>query len=282
MKLNVSAYMAWPLVTALVVTTACGKSSSVGQQQDGLMTKIAYASAPYNFRVMLTDAPLKDAKEVNINIKSVELLLDKSGTQHRVVVGENIGLVDLLKLQNNVFKGMGDLKLPAGVTIREIRMILNEDGHHVLKTNGDMCGMKTPSAQKSGLKLKLSAPVTIDAGYSYVFAVDFDAEKSVVQRGNDTCLLKPVLHIKVAERAKIPEPTPTPAPTASPGTGDNGGEVTPSPTPEVPSDWFPTPDSGSSEPINTGGDNSGSTDGYTDTTSPTDPETTTPIGSLWN
>jgi hypothetical protein len=61
-----------------------------------------------------------------------------------------------------------------------------------LKINGKIIPLKTPSAQQSGLKVKVDAELT--EGITYTLLLDFDAARSVVKAGNSgNYILKPVL-----------------------------------------------------------------------------------------
>jgi hypothetical protein len=51
--------------------------------------------------------------------------------------------------------------------------------------------LKTPSAQQSGLKLNIQQDVT--GGILYTLLMDFDAGRSIVQHGNESLSLKPVI-----------------------------------------------------------------------------------------
>jgi hypothetical protein len=64
----------------------------------------------------------------------------------------------------------------------------------VIPTGGIETALTTPSAQQSGLKLKVNMDVA--AGQLADFAIDFDACKSVVKRGNSGAYnLKPVISV---------------------------------------------------------------------------------------
>src|SRR6185369_8514400 len=77
---------------------------------------------------------------------------------------------------------------------REIRLILMSSGNKFIREDGSVCELKTPSAQQSGLKIKLPNTFTIESGLRYSVHLVFDIEKSVVEQGNGGCLLKPVIH----------------------------------------------------------------------------------------
>ena len=54
--------------------------------------------------------------------------------------------------------------------------------------------LDTPSAQQSGLKLKLNE--ALEPGYSYTFILDWDVQKSIVKAGNSGKYnLKPVIRV---------------------------------------------------------------------------------------
>ena len=151
-----------------------------------------------NIRISLTDAPSKDMKSVFVNVAHAELFVKNgSAGQGRLIVAQNLGLVDLMTLRNGVLLPMQDLNLPVGTEISGIRLVLNAENNHGVRTNGSRCEMKTPSGQQSGIKIHLAQPFTIGENFTYSMVMDFDAEKSVVVRGrNGGCLLKPVLKLK--------------------------------------------------------------------------------------
>ena len=53
--------------------------------------------------------------------------------------------------------------------------------------------METPSAQQSGLKFNIHA--TLEPGVTYEMFIDFDAARSVVEKGNGAYSLKPTLKV---------------------------------------------------------------------------------------
>jgi len=80
----------------------------------------------------------------------------------------------------------GDLE--AG-KISQIRLILGTNNTVVV--DGIVHPLSTPSAQQSGLKLKVNE--TFEAGVSYSILLDFDANQSIVATGNGEYQLKPVI-----------------------------------------------------------------------------------------
>ena len=224
-----------PVTAALVGLVACNAPSSssnnvVPMSTPGESAPI-YASNPHNFRLSLTDAPNKDIKSVFVNVHHAQLRVRSAdGSKDGwLTVAQGLGEVDLLTLQNGVTLPMADIAMPEGATVTQIRLVLEGEGNYIIKGDESRCDLKTPSAQKSGIKMLLNTGVTVEEGYSYSIIADFDAKKSIVLQGNGGCLLKPVLKLKSASRVELPAPTPTPtpAPTATPAEGGGDDDGTP-------------------------------------------------------
>lgn len=184
--------MTFSIVALALATVGC--SSGAGDSLMDTVSKISYAAKPANLRVSLIDAPT-DLKEVHVNVDHIELYFHNGEKGARVDLAQDLGDVDLLKLQDGVQLLMGELDVPAQVEIKKIRIVLKETGHYSVKMDDSICTMQTPSAQQSGLKINLKEPVTFESDYGYSMIIDFDAKKSVVVKGNGDCLLKPVLKI---------------------------------------------------------------------------------------
>lgn len=162
--------------------------------------KLTFAPAPANLRLSLTDAPIDHVTSVNVNVEHVELWLSGKGKQGRLILAKDYGFIDLLQYQNGALLPLADLDLPPEIQVDKIRIVLKHEGHNLVKDDGSICTMKTPSAQKTGLKINLKDPIVLETGSSYRLVVDFDAKKSLVLRGNGECLLKPVIKIASAQR----------------------------------------------------------------------------------
>jgi hypothetical protein len=105
--------------------------------------------------------------------------------------------VNLLDLTGENSQFLGSEIFPEG-EIDQLRLVLGDD-NYVVK-DGKRSELKTPSAQQSGLKIKLNE--SIEGGKSYDIVIDFDVEKSIVVAGNSgNIILKPVLRAYVAEVA---------------------------------------------------------------------------------
>lgn len=158
-------------------------------------------------RISLTDAPA-DYAEVNIEIHQVLVkandednddLDDGDETENmddeelenngwNVVFNDTI-MVNLLDYQNGAILDLGEVELEEG-RYNQVRLVLGDDNNIVLNS-GETVQLDTPSGQTSGYKLLVQADIEADQVYDLV--IDFDASRSIVERGNGTYGLKPVL-----------------------------------------------------------------------------------------
>jgi hypothetical protein len=138
--------------------------------------------------VWLTDAP-GDYKEVNVEILGVEVHRadgdNDSGWQSLDVDG---GVYNLLELTNGLDTLLGTIEIPAG-KISQIRLKLGDD--NTIKVGSETFDLSTPSAQQSGLKLQVHK--TLAEGITYKILLDFDVARSILQTGNGSYKLKPVI-----------------------------------------------------------------------------------------
>ena len=148
-------------------------------------------SSTSTVQVRLTDAP-GDFQEVNIDVQGVEVN-STSANDGWTVLSANKGIYNLLKLTNGLDVLLGQVDLPAG-KLSQVRLILGPN--NTVKINGAIIALNTPSAQQSGLKLKVNAD--LNAGIPYKLLLDFDASRSIVSTGSGKYNLKPVIRV-VAE-----------------------------------------------------------------------------------
>jgi hypothetical protein len=136
-------------------------------------------------QMMLTDAAgpyqkvLIDIQEVNVNVEGkgwVNLSLFRTG------------IYNLLDFRNGIDTMIASHQIPAG-NLQEIRLVLGSQNHVVI--DGIQHELETPSAQQSGLKIKIKEPIR--PGGKYVIWIDFDANKSIVNTGSGKYILKPVI-----------------------------------------------------------------------------------------
>jgi hypothetical protein len=108
---------------------------------------------------------------------------------------------NLLSLQNGTTTNLGQITLPTG-TYNGFRLILDTQKSSITLKNGTVLtgtsnpGIKFPSAGRTGVKIVLTAPISLTANGS-VMVLDFDLGSSFVMRGNtisqNGLLFKPVI-----------------------------------------------------------------------------------------
>lgn len=138
--------------------------------------------------IRLTDGP-GDYQQVNVDIR--EIRIKTSGdTAQWVSLNTNAGVYNLLEFQNGV-----DTLLASGTmsadTLKEVRFILGNNNS--VMVDSVVYSLDTPSAQESGLKIKIDQHLNLDIN---TLTLDFDAEKSILQTGNGSYKLKPVIKVK--------------------------------------------------------------------------------------
>jgi hypothetical protein len=208
--------MASSAIAASILMVSCGMSGG----SHGEASSELFAPHPQNFRLSLTDAPNDDLKSVFVMVKHAEILMRARGKEGRVQVARGLGSIDLLTLQNGLTLPMADLTLPYDVEVYQIRLVLENSGHHTIHRNGARCDLRTPSQERSGIKLLIKNGVAIERGFSYSIVADFDAKKSVVSLGQGDCLLKPVLKLYSATRISPGSSAVEPA-NPAPGSGSH-------------------------------------------------------------
>jgi hypothetical protein len=153
--------------------------------------------------VYLVDAPA-DYDEVWVEILGIKILPSgKAEEQENSWMDFNYEgnsqMVNLLTLVGHNRLHLAGVELPAG-KINQIRLLLGENNY--LIKDGQRIELKTPSAQQSGLKLKINQE--IQAGLEYDLVIDFDAARSIVRAGNSgQFILRPVLRAVAETSASI-------------------------------------------------------------------------------
>lgn len=156
--------------------TACNKNDTEG-------------TAKLNIR--LTDGPA-DYNAVNIDVQGIEIHSDEGGWKSLDVL--NPGVYNLLDFRNGMDTLLVDAILPAS-RVSQMRLILGNQNSIVV--NGQDFPLATPSAMQSGLKFNIHQDLAPKGVYR--MWIDFDAAKSIVQHGNGSYSLKPVIRTYMAE-----------------------------------------------------------------------------------
>jgi len=168
-------------LTALVFTQSCDDDNDNDS-----------TSGTSRVRISMTDAP-GDYDEVNIEVIGVRYkTTTDTGEEGWIDLdGVEPGVYNLLDLTGGVTAALADDEIPSG-NLGQIRLILGDD--NTVVKDGVTYPLNTPSAQQSGLKLKIDQE--LDPDVTYNFLVDFDVHNSVVMAGNSgNYNLHPVLRV---------------------------------------------------------------------------------------
>lgn len=168
------------------------------------------AEAP-RISVRLVDAP-GDYAAVNVEIVDVMIKMDDDSDSDEGWISLNAvdGMVNLLDFTGGYSKVLvNQYQIPAG-TLSQMRLVLGEGNSIDIEVDEEGTiqnyPLKTPSAQQSGLKVKINA--VIEEGFTYDYVLDFDVEKSIVMSGNsDNIILKPVIYASAEVNSGIIEGT---------------------------------------------------------------------------
>jgi len=160
-------------------------------------------------RLQLTDAPFPfdsvaraDIFVVRIDAKTAEtdsgdasrrcgdddLHGDRDATRDWVTLATPNQTVNLLDLQNGTVMNLGQPTLPTG-TYRGFRLIIDPSKSSITLKDGTVLtgnstpGIKFPSADRTGIKIDLTAPVQVTSGET-ILVIDFDLGRSFHVRGN--------------------------------------------------------------------------------------------------
>ncbi len=136
----------------------------------------------------MTDAPVDDVTQLVVWVSGLKVKLSGQPTAH---IDARLGAYDLLQLQGGASEVLADAQVAAG-TYQYIEILLDESRSFVVER---ATGRQAPLDIASD-KAKLNGPPfdVLENGTTVVL-FDFDAERSLTQRGNGTWLLHPVLEI---------------------------------------------------------------------------------------
>jgi hypothetical protein len=145
-------------------------------------------SGTYAYNVRMTDAP-GPFEKVNIDLKGVEVTGNDGKS---VLLNTTAGIYNLLDFSNGLDTLIATSEL-SDAKVSQIRLILGSNNTVVV--GGIGYPLSTPSAEQSGLKLQVHQ--TLLADIQNEILLDFDAYASIVETGNGTYKLKPVVRTVV-------------------------------------------------------------------------------------
>ncbi|MCR5893484.1 MULTISPECIES: DUF4382 domain-containing protein [Burkholderia] len=169
------------------ILAGCGGGDDGGGTQTGTL------------HVAMTDAPSCGFDHVYITVSQVRVNANANAADNdagwSTVSLATPQKIDLLSLTNGVLADLGQTALPAG-QYQQVRLVLaqnqgNNLANSVVPTGGSEQALATPSATQSGYKI--IHPFTVQPNTLVDLVLDFNACKSIVQRGNGSYALKPVV-----------------------------------------------------------------------------------------
>ncbi|EMN1929922.1 DUF4382 domain-containing protein [Burkholderia ambifaria] len=150
--------------------------------------------------VAMTDAPSCGFDHIYVTVSQVRVNANTNASDNdagwSTITLATPRKIDLLSLTNGVLADIGQTALPAG-QYQQIRLVLAPNQGNSLANSVVPTGttteqaLATPSATQSGYKI--IQPFTVQANTLVDLVLDFNACKSIVQRGNNTYALKPVV-----------------------------------------------------------------------------------------
>lgn len=152
-----------------------------------------------NVQFALTDAPsLKGYQALYLDIQGIQYNV---GDSNWVSLPISPSVVNIMDFTNGKDTLLSNIELEAGQKISQVRLILGDNNKLVLK-DGSNVNVKVPSGQTSGLKINIQSDSVTSSGYKVM--IDFNAEKSIVAKGNGSYSLKPVIRgYIVANTSKV-------------------------------------------------------------------------------
>ncbi|MDP4270515.1 MAG: DUF4382 domain-containing protein [Bacteroidota bacterium] len=181
-RMSVCFVCLWITLCSLLIFTACDK-----QNRENTV------------KFYLTDAPsLQGYKAVFIDIQEVSYSLDGVGWMQLPITP---GIYNLMELTNGNDTLLSKVVLNEGEHIQQMRLKLGPENKLVLSDN-TIVDLDTPSGQTSGIKVNIHDSASVYSSYSVV--IDFNAEKSIVRKGNSGgYLLKPVIRGFIRENTSL-------------------------------------------------------------------------------
>ncbi|RQV30710.1 DUF4382 domain-containing protein [Burkholderia cenocepacia] len=169
------------------ILAGCGGGDDGGGTQTGTL------------HVAMTDAPSCGFDHVYVTVSQVRVNANANANDNdagwSTVSLATPQKIDLLSLTNGVLADLGQTALPAG-QYQQVRLVLAQNqgntlANSVVPTGGTEQALATPSATQSGYKI--IQPFTVQPNTLVDLVLDFNACKSIVQRGNGSYALKPVV-----------------------------------------------------------------------------------------
>ena len=179
---------------AILVAMSCSDSNDSNTQPATISVKLVDAPGDYdNVFVEVVNVLIKygdDEDEVADTDMDQDGDIDEDDAGWTPLGVIEPGTYDLLELTGGVTLQLVENEEVEAGFVKDIRLVLGDDNYVI--SDGVRTDLNTPSAQQSGLKVKVDQ--TLEGGFNYDFILDFDADASIVDAGSSGNLnLKPVM-----------------------------------------------------------------------------------------
>jgi hypothetical protein len=187
-------------IASIGILSGCGGGGSSGSAANTTTPPPAAAQQFGLLTVGLTDAPACGFDQVNVTVSKVRVHQSSTASDTdsgwTEIAMPSARKINLLSLSNGVLDRLGQTQLAVG-RYTQVRLVLSENSVLSPMANSVVVSgttterpIDTPSAQ-TGIKINHTFDVAADSTVD--LALDFDACRSVVTRGNNSYLLKPVV-----------------------------------------------------------------------------------------
>ena len=166
-------------VATSTLLVACGGSGGSGGGSDSSTGVLSLG---------ITDGPVEGATSVVVAFSSVEL----HGAENKVITFDELQVINLLDYQGEERVLLLDGEVLTAGEYQWIRLGVDEAASYI-EVDGLQHDLEIPSGSQSGLKMNRG--ITIGAGSSNDFTVDFDLRKSVTQAGTGDYKLRPTVRL---------------------------------------------------------------------------------------
>ena len=142
-----------------------------------------------NISIRMTDAP---AAYQQVNVEILKVRVHMEGGASWIDLPTNSGVYDLLALQNGIDTTIvnSNAQLPAG-NISQMRLVLGSN--NTIMADSVLYPLAVPSGSESGVKIVGNMQVIPNQTLNVL--IDFVAGESVVENGNNSYHLKPVIKV---------------------------------------------------------------------------------------
>ena len=150
---------------------------------------------------VIDTAPNRAYKEVNVEIRRIDVLYQKTDPIGWHTVTETPKMIDLMNLKNGLL--LDKTKLFIG-KIEKIRLFFGAQNSIVSLTNGERSWfeLKIPSNYQSGVEIPVGVEMKDNADGLVV--LDFEVNNSVSNEGNGVYILNPVIKSRSINTSEAP------------------------------------------------------------------------------